>query len=208
MASGRNALVIGDPPSDYPPLPGAAEEALRVRAMLLQHGFEVAGNEPGSTPADILNLLFDRPWRILHVAAHGVYRDGESGIVIGPGQVLTGVQIRAMREVPEFVFLNCCHLGKMGVRGEEMRREMPMFAGNVARQFIRAGVKAVVVAGWEVRDDAALVFADVMYEGLLEGVPLGQCVRGAASVVYSGFAETSSAQAYQCYGEAAMGVQR
>jgi CHAT domain-containing protein len=52
-------------------------------------------------------------------------------------------------------------------------------AGTVARQLLRNGVKAVIVAGWAVDDIAGLAFADTLYRRLLEGHPLGEAVRRA-----------------------------
>lgn len=34
-------------------------------------------------------------------------------MVIGPDQFLTPAQLHQMRAVPELVFINCCHLGRI-----------------------------------------------------------------------------------------------
>lgn len=86
---------------------------------------------PKATSSSILKELYARDHRILHLAGHGVYAPEEeidipceccgarkifrriTGMVIGPDQFLTPAQLHQMRAVPELVFINCCHLGRI-----------------------------------------------------------------------------------------------
>ena len=43
------------------------------------------------------------------------------------------------------------------------------------------GVRAVVAAGWAVRDDAALVFAEEFYDEMLNGATFGRALQRRAS---------------------------
>jgi hypothetical protein len=80
------ALVIGEPecPKNYPRLFGARSEALAVRgclagnlAMDVTHLISDDPSRPGSNARDVVNALFEKPWRIVHIAGHGM--PGENG---------------------------------------------------------------------------------------------------------------------------------
>jgi hypothetical protein len=136
QASGRHALVIGNPPAENAPdLPGASEEARRVKSLLSRPGpegseFEVCSLiwkdqiprvsgppeiEDSQAWTHILNALFRHEWRIIHIAAHGAF-DAEhpesSGVLTGPNHFLTAQTIGQLGAVPELVFINCCHSGR------------------------------------------------------------------------------------------------
>ena len=74
------------------------------------------------TASDVLAALYRQPYRILHISAHGVFdlrarrRPRRSGVVLSDGLLITAAEIDAMEIVPELVFLNCCHLGKVDYR--------------------------------------------------------------------------------------------
>ena len=55
--------------------PGAAEEADAVAAQLASRGYTVMSLDRRGrhTPTAVLSALHERPWRILHLAAHGVF---------------------------------------------------------------------------------------------------------------------------------------
>ena len=135
----RTALVIGNPSvegfaeafstpagprtADPPDLPGAQAEAEAVARLLGGMGYAV-NPVPATRPAraTVLAALYQQPWRILHISAHGVFdlrhADGRlrSGVVLSDGLLITAAEIGAMEVVPELVFLNCCHLGTGGRR--------------------------------------------------------------------------------------------
>jgi len=224
-----SALVVGDPTSadpspDFPPLPGAAAEARAVAKHLRDGGYAqvVELVEADATPEATLNALYARPYRILHLAGHGAFEyavygdddqaqdadgDGDApsktvtGMVLAKGIFLTPAEIEQMRFVPELVFINCCHLGEM--TGEAKRKATPYhkLAANVAAQFIRMGVRAVVAAGWAVDDSAASTFATKFYDGMLSGETFGDAVQAARNEVYRSSGGSNTWGAYQCYGD-------
>jgi tetratricopeptide (TPR) repeat protein len=225
-ATDFSALVVGDPTSsdpspDFPALPGAAAEARAVAKHLRDGGYRevVELVEGDATPEATLNALYARPYRILHLAGHGAFEyavygnddsdagDGDgpartiTGMVLGKGIFLTPAEIEQMRFVPELVFINCCHLGEM--TGEAPRTAVPYhkLAANVAAQFIRMGVRAVVAAGWAVDDRAASTFATKFYDCMLSGVAFGEAVQSARSEVYRSSGGSNTWGAYQCYGD-------
>jgi pimeloyl-ACP methyl ester carboxylesterase/tetratricopeptide (TPR) repeat protein len=146
------ALVVGDPVSSFPPLPGAQHEAEAVARVLRAKGTVVEEliNPVAST---VLQSLYKQPYRILHLAGHGVYRylppgaldcdacgqqlpdsqlqqridegDRITGMVIGDNAFLTPLEVQQMRRVPELVFINCCHLGHIeGVVPDDVRQNL------------------------------------------------------------------------------------
>jgi hypothetical protein len=207
-------LVVGDPPSHLPRLPGAREEAVHVAELFDAQGWLVERqirNEtgrPGVSASTVVGKLLNTDPRILHLAGHGVYDLGspwKSGMVLGgmnpdePLQLMTSVEVDKMRFQPELVFINCCHLGRI----ERTQNPPPLhrLASNLAEQFIRKGAKAVVAAGWPVDDAAAITFCEVFYEWVLRGEDFGESVKRARQRTYKAHPRTNTWGAYQCYGD-------
>ncbi len=221
--TGLQALVIGDPPTNFGRLPGARREAGEVAELLKSSDWVVsehisqADDIPGNRWVEIDNLLHAAPYRVVHVAAHGIFEPDEpsrSGVVTGEGphHRLTALDFRAMSTQPDLVFLNCCHLGRLEAADADKKleswadpqhlRQPHKLAATVATQLMQNGVKAVVVAGWEVDDQAAAAFADRLYRDLLEGKPFGDSVFRARTAAFDVTGETSNTWgAYQCYGD-------
>jgi hypothetical protein len=220
-ASRASALVIGDPSPlgrGFSPLPEAAAEAQAVARVLGAGDYAVTEliNVEGRA---IMAALHQDSWRILHLAGHGVHEyevpvdidpagvaEGipatrkVSGMVIGDGWFLTPGDVEQMRYVPELVFINCCHLGKSQARPGDAA-DLNRLAANLAMQFIRMGVRAVVAAGWAVDDAAARCFAEHLYNSLLEGRGFGDAVRIAREAAWTQHPAVNTWGAYQCYGD-------
>lgn len=203
---GNTALVIGNPDlqgsPDFADLPGAREEAQAVADQLSGEGYSVIDciDQP-ATP--IMEALHKDSWRILHLAGHGVHEHplaaGKvSGMVIGPSSFLTPGDIAQMRYVPELVFINCCHLGR--VHGARPLDRLGL-AANLGEEFIAMGVRAVIAAGWAVDDRAGQAFAATFYRGMLGGETFGEAVRIAREDVWLRFPDVNTWGAYQCYGD-------
>jgi len=221
MARGHGALVIGNPPTPFVPLPGAEAEARKVDELLRGGGYDsIARIGTEATGSAIMKALYAGDYRIVHLAGHGVYELTEeralscdccgadkiinriSGMVIGAGQFLTPAQLVQMRAVPELVFVNCCHLGKIENVDDKLPSNYPpKLAANIATELIRMGVKGVVAAGWEVDDGAAQQFATTFYTEMLAGVPFGKAVFIARKAVFDAFPKINTWGAYQCYGD-------
>src|SRR5262249_54084726 len=172
------ALVIGEPacPPEYPRLYGAREEALAVNERLLgPAGIEASRvtllgstdtTKAGPAAEEVVNTLFEKAWRIVHVAGHGVPgKDGRpGGVVLSNGTFLGPDEIRSMRVVPELVFVNCCYLARADDKPTpDARYDRARFASGVAGALIEIGVRCVVAAGWAVDDDVAKEFAAEFY---------------------------------------------
>lgn len=205
-------LVVGDPPSGMPELPGAQREATTVAELFEKRsGWTVVRQvhgEPGGekiTASSITQSLLTNDARILHLAGHGVYDPSNplrSGMVIGgrreshtePLVLLTPAVVKQMPLMPELVFINCCHLGRI-----EETQPFHKLAANLGGQFIASGVKAVIAAGWPVEDEAAVTFCSTFYQMMLNGADFGSAVTAARQQTYSH--ESNTWGAYQCYGD-------
>jgi tetratricopeptide (TPR) repeat protein len=204
------ALVVGNPivsDTRFPALAGAADEARHVASVLTDKGFVVdLLLDRAAHPMAVLSAVHERPWRILHLAAHGVFdfdpgggQPRVSGLVLDDGLFFTAGEAEQMRYVPELVFINCCHLGQTA--GDAKPQAFHRLAANLATQFIRMGARAVIAAGWAVDDAAAKTFAAAFYRAMLDGRLYGDAVRDARQATYAEHGQTNTWGAYQCYGD-------
>ncbi|MFM2007392.1 MAG: hypothetical protein RLZZ09_3047, partial [Pseudomonadota bacterium] len=217
------AFVVGDPllgawSKFLPPLEGAKKEAEAVHDKLVEASFTTAPALVRADGARVMLELFQDEWRLLHLSGHGVYQEdipaiGEVpargkaiGMVIGEGMLLTPAHIEQMRVVPDFVFINCCTLGRIEPDAQRQapandRPGSPRLAANLATQLIEMGVRAVIAAGWKVLDDAAVLFAETFYDRFLNREPFGESVLAARKQVFERFPASNTWGAYQCYGD-------
>jgi hypothetical protein len=229
----KAALVIGDPISSFVELKGAQVEADAVARSLQDGSFRVELRKR-ATGEQVMQALYARPYQILHLAGHGVYRylpkrAGEcqecgreltdtqrmkqlrtlepiTGMIIGDDAYLTPAEVKQLTRVPDLVFVNCCHLGRIEPSGNNKlnsRDDYNKIAANVATEFIRMGVRVVVAAGWAVDDAAALTFSTIFYNRLLGGAVFGEAVKAARQATYEAYPQSNTWGAYQCYGDPA-----
>ena len=208
----NTALVVGNPivrDEHFPSLAGAKDEAASVAALLADAGgYDVQVLlEEAATPIAVLTAIHEKPWRIMHLAAHGVFEydrdDGQppvTGLVLDDGLFFTAAEADQLRHVPELVFINCCHLGQ--TRGDAAPTvAFHRLAANLATQFIKMGARAVVAAGWAVNDAAAKTFATSFYSAMLQGRLYGDAILHARRDTFWRHGETNTWGAYQCYGD-------
>ncbi len=218
-------LVIGEPQVDadtYVALPGARAEAEAVRDAFLGSG----GLAPGRVKAlvddndatSIINALYAHCYRIVHIAGHGepIKRRADrsvasyGGVVLSEGTYLGPQEIRAMRTVPELVFVNCCHLAArdadQALRGGRDQPDADKFnraefAMGVADALIAIGVRCVIAAGWAVDDEPAKIFADTFYRAILARRPFIDAVAQAREAAWRAAPGSNTWAAYQAYGD-------
>lgn len=194
-----NILVVGEPacPAGYPRLVGARNEARAVVKKLLESGciqkHQVTSlispddaTQTGPDALTVLNTLQQCPWRVVHIAGHGAPPDFSGppavkpgdpeprlldprGVVLSDETFLGSNEIRALRSVPELVFVNCCHLAAQAPQDLLRPYDRSRFAATVAEALINIGVRCVIAAGWAVSDEAASRFAATFYDSLLVG---------------------------------------
>ena len=202
-------LVIGEPMLDaamYPALPGARAEAIAVATRFTSGPAGVdAARVRALTGGDddarnIINALFERPYRIVHVAGHGA-PGADGGVVLSGGTYLGAAEVKAMRTVPELVFLNCCHLAARDAKTVLANYDRAEFAAGIAEALIEIGVRCVIAAGWAVEDKPAELFATTFYDTLLGGARFIDAVAAARSAAWKGGDGGNTWSAYQCYGD-------
>jgi CHAT domain-containing protein len=203
-----DVLVIGEPlcKPEYGRLAGALREAQQVAKLMRGSARVGAEHTVELLRADataVINALMDRPYRMLHVAAHGE-QGGAGGVVLSGGTFLGPSEIGQMRAVPELVFVNCCHLAKvpdelLGQQPDPFNRSA--FAASTAEALIAIGVRCVVAAGWAVDDDPAERFAQVFYTQLLQGASFIDAVGQAREETWRQYPDSNTWAAYQCYGD-------
>jgi CHAT domain/Lecithin:cholesterol acyltransferase len=206
-----SVLVIGEPkcdPAMYPALPGARAEANAVAACLGEPGTGLGADKirsllSGDDDAQsIINALFERPYRVVHVAGHGSGGPDGGVVLSGKDTYLGANEVRAMRTIPELVFLNCCHLAAGDVTGLLAKPyNRAEFAASIAEELIRAGVRCVIAAGWAVEDGPAEKFAMAFYAALLGGERFIEAVSLAREAAWRENPQGNTWAAYQCYGD-------
>lgn len=201
----QKVTLAGTPPDDcLPDLEGAAKEGEAVTQVLDGAGYTTYPVLPGANAGEVFTQLFARPYRVLVVAAHGIFdktgSDGipRSGVVLSDGLLLTAAEVDRMETVPDLVFLSCCHLAKMEAFANSDNR----LAASLARELINMGVRCVIAAGWEVRDDAAKTFAETFFTRMaVHGDSFGAAVSTARLAVLDGYPDCNTWGAYQAYGD-------
>lgn len=193
-------FIVGDTRSGMIELPGAQAEARAVAKVFSNHGHEVKDLYCANAQ-QVFDALFCGRYRFMHLAGHGVVNDpetGATGMVLGPRTYLTPAQVDKLTRVPEFVFINCCHLGSMK---EDAQPRWSTLAANLATQFIEMGCKAVIAAGWAVDDAAAETFAKAFYGAMFGGKRFGQAVLDARNMTYMQHRLSNTWGAFQAYGD-------
>lgn len=199
------ALVIADPILNgfVTQLDGAKKEGEIVDDLFEKNGYEKKALI-STTAAEVAESLFCNEYKMIHLAGHGFFNPANparSGMVIGKEIFLTAFDIEQMETVPELVFINCCHLGKIDAGKEKFFTNKYKLAANLGTQLIQMGVKAVIAAGWAVNDLAAHDFAQSFYTSMFGGANFGDAVTKARSLIYEKYKTNNTWGAYQCYGD-------
>ena len=95
-------------------------EAEIVGETLRRHGYAVEqAIGPERKALDVMTALYQKSYRIVHIAAHGDVRTARTSTAARAAAsccptVCCSAPPRSsqMEIVPDLVFLNCCHLGK------------------------------------------------------------------------------------------------
>jgi len=199
-------LVIGEPKCDppYARLDGARREAVAVAQRLGAGGIaadKLRALVDQQDAQTIINALFERPYRVVHIAGHGAPGPAGGVVLSGDSTYLGATEVRAMRTIPELVFLNCCHLAARDANTTAAPYDRAAFAANISDELIRAGVRCVIAAGWAVEDDAAEQFAVAFYGSLLGGNRFMDAVAKAREAAWAANRRGNTWAAYQCYGD-------
>ena len=174
------ALLVGEPWVDevtnseggkvFDPLPCAKEEVEMIGKIL--NITPITGRQ--ATKREVLKRLSSVS--LVHFAAHGCMETGEIALTPDPKRISTmpreedyiltirdvlNVQLRA-----KLVVLSCCHSGRGQIKAEGVV--------GIARAFMGAGARSVVVSLWAIDDEATLDFMKYFYQHLEEGKPASE----------------------------------
>ena len=202
---GNYALIIADPDTNgkYQSLDHSYSEAESIMQLLGQNDYTIT-KLIHKKHDEILPEIISGSYQILHIAAHGIYSEektGKTGIIIGQNEILTTAVISQMKQVPQLVFINCCELGKIYAEEEIQLQAKYEVAASLGCHFINMGAKGVIVAGWEVNDNASSSFSQEFYQSFISGNTFGDAVKQARRVCYDRHPTTNTWGAYQCYGD-------
>lgn len=176
-----------------------AEKEQHLLKKLAELGEDVSPSVVSAS--DVLVFLETSEVDLLHFVGHGVFNHGEpdeSGIPFPDGSVFRPVDLEGPlathigRHRP-MVFLNICQTAQQGW-------SLTRLGGWPTRWVSVCGCGAFVAPMWPVRDQAAVVFAEELYQSLASKVSLGEAARWARLKVREERPSDLSALAYSVYG--------
>ena len=146
------------------PLPGARKEAEMIARRL--GVWPLLGQD--ATKKAVLEKL--NSVSLIHIAAHGNAERGE--IALSPPRSTIGIpqeddyllkmsDISKVKVRAKLVVLSCCHSGRGQIRAEGVV--------GIARAFLGAGARSVLVALWALDDKATKKLMSRFYENLIRG---------------------------------------
>ncbi|XP_066015062.1 tetratricopeptide repeat protein 28-like [Pocillopora verrucosa] len=174
------ALLVGDPwvsevtnsegEKLLKQLPSAKEEVEMIGKIL--NITPIIGSQ--ATKQEVLKRLSSVS--LVHFAAHGCMETGEIALTPDPHRMSTvpteedyiltigdvlNAQLRA-----KLVVLSCCHSGRGEIKAEGVV--------GIARAFMGAGARSIVVSLWAIDDEATLEFMKHFYQQLAGGKPASE----------------------------------
>ena len=166
------ALLVGDPwvqsvrvrRRKLKQLPSARKEVEMIAKILK---IEPLTGER-ATKCEVLTTL--NSVALVHIAAHGCPETGEIVLSPNPSQtkkpkeeefLLTIADVLNAKLKARLVVLSCCHSGRGKIKAEGVV--------GLARAFLGAGARCVLVSLWAIDDEATLEFMRNFYEQLLKG---------------------------------------
>ena len=172
--SKNEALLVGDPylrevtyrtgEPMYGQLPCAKKE-VDIIGELLQ---TVPLTGKNATKAEVLKRM--KSVALIHIAAHGDDGSGEIALAPNPERtsqipeeedyMLSLSDVQAVRLQARLVVLSCCHSGQGEVKSEGIV--------GIARAFLCAGARSVLVSLWAIDDEATFMFMKSFYQHLAD----------------------------------------
>ncbi|XP_044170138.1 tetratricopeptide repeat protein 28-like [Acropora millepora] len=164
------ALLVGNPcleqlKNPLHALPCAQKEVEMIAAIL--KNTPLVGKQ--ATKAEVMKRMSSVG--LIHIAAHGDVVTGQIALSPNPGwtqfpkeedYILKMSDVQAANLRARLVVLSCCHSG----RGRILKGEGVV---GIARAFLAAGARSVLVALWAIDDEATMEFMKRFYQHLKEG---------------------------------------
>ena len=168
--SKSGVLLVGDPCLDEVPmnlsqLPYAEKEVEMIGKLLKTT--PLTGKD--ATKDEVVKRL--KSVALVHIAAHGCAQSGEIVLTPNPNRssqiprkrdyILKMSDVQAVCLRARLVVLSCCHSGRGEVKSEGVV--------GIARSFLCAGARSVLVSLWAIDDEATMVFMESFYQHLADG---------------------------------------
>ena len=164
------ALLVGDPAMDEVPLKLLQLHCAREEVEMIGRRLKILPlTGKNATKRAVLERITSVA--LIHFAAHGRCETGE--IALAPNLerssqtpkeedfILTIPDVQAVQLKARLVVLSCCHSGSGEIKSEGVV--------GMARSFLFAGARSVLVSLWAIDDEATLLFMDCFYQHLVEG---------------------------------------
>ena len=155
-------LLVGDPwfpdVTKLPALPFAKKEVEMIGKMV--GCAPLVGRQ--ATKNEVLRLLGSVA--LVHIAAHGSMETGEIALAPESGDedfILTMKDVKSVQLRARLVVLSCCHSAHGEIKAEGVV--------GIARAFLGAGARSVLVSLWAIDDKATLEFMKNFYQRLVAG---------------------------------------
>ena len=169
------ALIVGDPDMSevtnsqgdqiLEQLPFARREAQMIGQIL--NTAPLTGKL--ATKCEVLKQICSVA--VVHIAAHGHMETGEIALSPNPDRrsqipaeedyILTMADVMSVKLRAKLVVLSCCHSGRGEIKAEGVV--------GIARAFMAAGARSVVVSLWAIDDEATFEFMKSFYHNLVKG---------------------------------------
>ena len=167
------ALLVGDPWIQEVTFEGTTLKQLPFARQEVQMIGRILRTTPlvgeHATKNEVLKQLSSVA--LVHIAAHGRMETGEIALAPNPSLVSrTPVEedfVLTMRDVlnvqmrARLVVLSCCHIARGEIKAEGVV--------GIARAFLGAGARSVLVSLWAVDDKATMEFMKIFYQHLMKG---------------------------------------
>ena len=183
-ADSLSVLLVANPTKD---LPGASAEGKRISELLKGFGQSVRLDELWGDDASketLCELFSSGRYDVVHYAGHAFFdsqQRGRSGVFCAGHEVLSGLDLAAIGDLPTLMFFNACEAAR--VRGADAAAAAPaaipeIVQGGVgfAEALLRGGIANFIGTYWPVNDDAASTFASNFYPELLRGATLNDAL--------------------------------
>ena len=155
-------LLVGNPRPHSQPLEFAESEVKKIRNDLQNKNAKDVKTLIGeqATKTEVLNQI--ESVALIHIAAHANVETGEICLAeSGKDHVLTISDVQRYKLRARLVVLSCCNTGRGRITADGVI--------GIARAFLGAGARSVLVSLCEIDDEATTRVMDKFYEQLLDG---------------------------------------
>ena len=169
----KGALLVGDPWVEEVTKEGKRLQQLKYAKEEVDMIGKILKVAPltgkDATKANVLKQISSV--QLVHIAAHGCVETGEIALTPDPERtsvipkkedyMLTMADVLSVLLRARLVVLSCCHSGRGEIKAEGVV--------GIARAFMGAGARSVLVTLWAIEDEATLEFMKKFYYHLNEG---------------------------------------